>query len=142
MKPVYSWSGKTILIVEDDDTSFIYVSETLKFFNPIVTRCKSGLVAFFQCMNYPAPDMVIMDIKLLEMSGYDSTRLIKKFQPGIPILVLTACAMQDEKLKCFSAGCDFYLTKPVLPQDLISAVGNILNHLKPNATTEYVAPFR
>lgn len=142
MKPAYNWSGKTILIVEDDDTSFIYVSETLKCFNPNVTRCKSGLVAFFQCMNYPMPDMVIMDIKLLEMSGYDSIRLIKKFQPGIPILALTACAMQDEKQKCFSSGCDFYLTKPVLPQNLIITVGNILNHPKPNAAAEDVASFR
>lgn len=142
MKPAYNWSGKTILMVEDDDTSFIYVSETIKSFNPIVTRCKSGLVAFFNCMNYPMPDMVIMDIRLPEMSGYDSSRLIKKFRPGIRILALTACAMQDEKRRCLVSGCDFYLTKPVLPLDLINTIENILNHPKIDMANEFVQSYR
>ena len=128
MKTSYNWSGKTILIVEDDDPSFIYVSEIIKTFHPIIVRCKSGLVAFFQCMNYPFPDLVLMDIKLPEMSGYDSTRLIKKYQPNIPIIALTACAMQEEKQKCFLAGCDEYLTKPIFPKDLIYAIGCYLSN--------------
>jgi FOG: CheY-like receiver len=127
MKPSYSWQEKNILIVEDDDLSFIYVSEALKSFAPNITRCKSGLVAFFHCMSYPAPDLVLMDIKLPEMSGYDSTRLIKKFQPGIPVLALTACAMQDERNKCIMAGCDLYLPKPVMPHNLINAIASFLN---------------
>ena len=132
MKAIYNWSGKNILIVEDDDPSFIYVSEIIKGFNPKVMRCKSGLMAFFQCMNYPFPDLVIMDIKLPEMSGYDSTRLIKKFQPKIPIIALTACAMQDEKQKCLLAGCDYYLSKPIFPQNLINTIGMYLSKIPIN----------
>lgn len=128
MKDQYNWKGKNILIVEDDDPSYIYVSEIIKGYGPKVFRCKSGLVAFFQCMNYPFPDLVIMDIKLPEMSGYDSTRLIKKYQPNIPIIVLTACAMQDEKQKCFLSGCDDYLTKPIFPKNLVSTLDMHLNN--------------
>jgi CheY-like chemotaxis protein len=128
MKNGNNWSGKNILIVEDDDPGYIYVSEIIKGFGPKINRCKSGLVAFFQCMSYPFPDLVIMDIKLPEMSGYDSTRLIKKYQPHIPIIALTACAMQEEKQKCFLVGCDDYLTKPIFPKDLINAIGMHLNN--------------
>lgn len=128
MKDAYNWSERTILIVEDDDPSFIYASEILKVFHPKIKRCKSGLVAFFQCMDYPIPDLVIMDIKLPEMSGYDSTRLIKKYRPGIPIIALTACAMQVEKQRCMVAGCDYYLTKPIFPKDLVSIIDLYLNN--------------
>lgn len=130
MKSANNWKGKNILIVEDDDPSFIYVSEIIKVYQPSVKRCKSGLTAFFQCMSFPFPDLVVMDIKLPEMSGYDATRLIKKYQPAIPIVALTACAMQDEKQKCFLAGCDFYLTKPIFPHDLINVIGNYMHRSK------------
>jgi two-component system, cell cycle response regulator DivK len=128
MEREYNWKGKNILIVEDDNTSFIYVSETLKIFNPAITRCQSGLAAFFQCMAHPAPDLVIMDIKLPELSGYDATKLIKKFQPHIPIVALTACAMTDERQKGLKAGCDYYTTKPILPTELIDIVDIYLGH--------------
>ena len=129
MKPLLNWEGKTILIVEDDEPSFIYVSEIIKSYKPKIKRCRSGLVAFFHCMSYPFPDLVIMDIKLPEMSGYDATRLIKKYQPNIPIVALTACAMQEEKKKCLMAGCDFYLAKPIFPSILISTLDGFFNPL-------------
>lgn len=129
MVPKYNWEDKNILIVEDDNASFIYVSETLKVFRPNITRCLSGLTAFYRCMDYPAPDLVIMDIKLPELNGYDSTRLIKKFQPQIPIIALTACAMTDERQRGLNAGCDYYVTKPVLPETLIDIVGYYLGQL-------------
>ena len=126
MKLAHNWKGKNILIVEDDDPSYIYVSEILKSYYPTLKRCKSGLEAFFECMNFPFPDLVIMDIKLYEMNGYDSTRLIKKYHSEIPIIALTACAMEEEKLKCDKAGCDFYLAKPTIPKRLIDAIGSYL----------------
>lgn len=128
MKKLYNWSEKTILIVEDDDPSYIYVSEIIKGFNPAILRCKSGLTAFFQCMSHPFPDIVIMDMKLPEMSGYDATRLIKKYQPQLPIIALTACAMKEEKQRCLLSGCNEYLTKPIFPRDFIETLGSYLNN--------------
>ncbi len=127
MKALFDWKSITILIVEDDDSSFIYVSESLKPYGPEIIRCKSGLVAFFRCMKYPRPDLVIMDIKLPEMGGYDATRLIKKYQSKIPVIAFTACAMQEEKQQCLSSGCDAYLAKPVLPHDLLDTVNIYLS---------------
>lgn len=77
-------------------------------------------------MGFPVPDLVIMDIRLPELSGYDSTRLIKKFRPDIPIIALTACAMVEEKQKGLKAGCDFYITKPIMPDVLIDTVNAYL----------------
>ena len=135
MKSLFSWKGKTILIVEDDNNSFIYLSEILKRAEPNILRAKSGLSAFFHCINYPRPDIVLMDIKLPEMSGYDSTRLIKKYQPGIPIIALTACAMLDEKQQCLTAGCDAYMSKPALPAEVLHLINSFLtltNAQEPN----------
>lgn len=122
----YDWSGKRILIVEDDHANFIYVSETLKIFQPLISRCNSGLDAFFCCMAHPFPDLVIMDIKLPELNGYDSTRLIKKYHPDIPVVVLSACAMAHEKQRGIRSGCDCYITKPIMPDELISVVNKHL----------------
>jgi CheY-like chemotaxis protein len=67
-----------------------------------------------------------MDIKLPELSGYDAIRLIKKYQPEIPIIALTACAMIEQKRQCYDAGCDVYLTKPILPMDLLININQFM----------------
>jgi hypothetical protein len=126
MKPKFNWNGKTVLIVEDDDSSFLYVAELIRSFNCKTLRSKSGLDSFFQSMNFPIPDLIIMDIKLPELSGYDAIRLIKKYQPEIPIIALTACAMIEQKRQCYDAGCDVYLTKPILPMDLLININQFM----------------
>lgn len=126
MKPNYNWNGKTVLIVEDDDSSFLYAAELIRSYNCKTIRSKSGLDSFFQSMSFPIPDLIIMDIKLPELSGYDAIRLIKKYQPQIPIIALTACAMIEQKRQCYDAGCDAYLTKPILPIDLLININQFI----------------
>jgi CheY-like chemotaxis protein len=131
MKPKFNWNGKTVLIVEDDDSSFLYVAELIRSFNCKTLRSKSGLDSFFQSMTVPIPDLIIMDIKLPELSGYDAIRLIKKYQPEIPIIALTACAMIEQKRQCYDAGCDVYLTKPILPMDLLININQFMGETIP-----------
>jgi CheY-like chemotaxis protein len=126
----FNWKEKIILIVEDDDSSFLYVAELLKPVQCMIIRAKSGLDSFFQSMNSPVPDLIIMDIKLPEMSGYDAIRLIKKYQANIPIIALTACAMLSQKQQCIDAGCDAYLSKPILPKDLLMNINHFIGDKK------------
>lgn len=125
------WNHKTILIVEDDDSSYIYISELIRSYQCNIHRSKSGLDAFFQSMTSPFPDLILMDIKLPELSGYDAIRLIKKYQPHIPIIALTACAMNDQKKKCYDSGCDIFLAKPILPKELLINIDHYLGIHKP-----------
>jgi len=126
MKPNFDWKNKTVLIVEDDDSSFLYVAELVRPYKCTTIRSKSGLDSFFQSMCSPIPDLILMDIKLPELNGYDAIRLIKKYQSKIPIIALTACAMIGQKEMCFAAGCDVYLTKPILPNNLLININHFI----------------
>ena len=126
MKYNYNWAGKKILIVEDDQSSYVYMSELFKHYNAGISRNINGLDAFFFCMNHN-PDVVIMDLLIQGLNGYDATTLIKKFNPSIPVIVVTACAMKEERLKSREAGCDIFLTKPILPADILPVVDHFLS---------------
>lgn len=117
----YNWSGKKILIVEDDLSGYIYMSELLKSYNAGVSRNINGLDAFFSCMNF-CPDIVLMDMILQGLNGFEATRLIKKYKPQLPVIAVTACAMKEDRLKCLNAGCDAYVTKPVMPAEILPLV--------------------
>jgi CheY-like chemotaxis protein len=74
--------------------------------------------------------LILMDINLPLMNGYDATRKIKKLQPEINIIAQTAYAMQGEKHKCIQAGCDNYISKPVKTDKLFSLMAKYLSEKK------------
>lgn len=124
---ISNWEGRKILVVEDDDTNFLYISALLKKTKVQLIRSKDGLDAFFLCMTAP-PDAVIMDIRLPIMNGFESIRLIKKYEPTIPIVTLTASAMNEDRMNALEAGCDAFVTKPILPDELIGVIEYFLSH--------------
>lgn len=75
---------------------------------------------------HPEIDIVLMDIKMPVMNGYDATRLIKQMRPGLPVIVQTAFTSADERQKAGSAGCDAYITKPVKKNELLELIGALL----------------
>jgi CheY-like chemotaxis protein len=68
-----------------------------------------------------------MDIKMPEMDGYETTRKIREFNKTVIIIAQTAYAMTGDKQKALQAGCDDYITKPILKEDLLTLVQS---HLK------------
>lgn len=124
-----NWEGRKILVVEDDDTNFLYISALFKKKKVQIVRSKDGLDAFFLCMTAP-PDIVIMDIRLPIMNGFESIRLMKKYEPTIPIITLTASAMDEDRTNAIDAGCDAFVTKPILPDELIGVIEYFLSHPK------------
>lgn len=124
-----NWEGRKILVVEDDDTNFLYISALFKRKKVQIIRSMDGLDAFFLCMTTP-PDIVLMDIRLPIMNGFESIRLIKKYEPTIPIITLTASAMNEDRTNALEAGCDAFVTKPILPDELIGVIENFLSHPK------------
>lgn len=102
---------KTILIVEDIELNIDLLTQLLEDeYNVLVARDGAQGVAFTEQYK---PDLVLMDISLPIMDGYEATRNIRKTFRSLPIIGLSAHAMQGDAAKAIEAGCTDYLTKPV-----------------------------
>jgi two-component system, cell cycle response regulator DivK len=121
----FDWSGKTILIAEDDSFSFLYLKEILSNTGVKLVHAENGLRAFSECLKNTDISVVLMDIKMPVVNGLECTRLIKKYKPHIKVIAQTAFAMADDKHKCINAGCDDYIAKPINPSELISKLTRI-----------------
>jgi len=108
-----NYSGKTILIAEDEQSNFDFLRILLTRMNIRVLWAKDGLEAVDLCETDPAINLVLMDIKMPRLNGYDATRQIKIKRPHLPIIAQTAYAMAADQLEAEKAGCDGYLSKPI-----------------------------
>jgi CheY-like chemotaxis protein len=107
---------KTILIVEDIELNIDLLSQILEEqYDVLIARDGAQGVALTQ---QNKPDLVLMDISLPVMDGYEATRNIRLRFPSLPIIGLSAHAMQGDDEKAKAAGCTDYLTKPV-DEDLL-----------------------
>ena len=130
----FNWSDKTVLIAEDDQFSFMYLKEVLNVTKINIIHAENGLRAFSECLKNPEISAVLMDIKMPVVNGLESTRLIKKYKPEITIIAQTAFAMPDDKERCINAGCDDYLTKPVIPEELFTKLIQVFNNIEYKVT--------
>ncbi len=107
-------SEKTILIVEDNDLNLKLFTDLLEVHGYKVISSQDG----GQAKNVAAeekPDLILMDIQLPNISGIDVIKSIKEdaYLKEIPIIAVTAFAMQDDEEKIMAAGCESYLSKPI-----------------------------
>ncbi|MFW5657159.1 MAG: response regulator [Bacteroidota bacterium] len=114
-------SALRILIVEDDRLNYIYLKEVLTPFNPDIVWVKNGEDAIEKVMG-GSFDLVLMDIQLPRMSGYDATRKLRESGVKIPIIAQTANAMVDDVERCYEVGCTDYLSKPIQREDLLMKI--------------------
>lgn len=122
-----NWSQFTILITEDDTMSFRYLEVVLKNQTNInILRAENGMQAIEMVRTHPEIDLILMDIQLPLMNGYDAIREIKKFS-RVPIIAQTANTLNDDKNKCLHAGCCDYIAKPVNIDTLLNVIGKTLN---------------
>lgn len=107
---------KTVLIVEDIELNIDLLQQILEEdYEVLVARDGAEGVAMAERCK---PDLVLMDISLPVMDGYEAARAIRKTSPAIPIIGLSAHAMQGDAEKALAAGCIDYMTKP-LDEDLL-----------------------
>ena len=121
-KKQYDWTNKKILIAEDDKFSFKFLEGFLKQTNVNVLHAENGKLAVDLCNTNLDIDLVLMDIQMPEMNGYEATNLIKQTRKQLPVIAQTANAIIEEREKCFEAGCDDFVTKPVNIQELYSKI--------------------
>ena len=112
----------TILIAENDNTSFMYYNEVLSNLGCEIIWAQDGQKAVNIFKERNDINLVIMDIEMPILNGYQATAIIKEISPNIPVLILTAYAMKSVKETATKMHCDAFLTKPIRPKDLINAV--------------------
>lgn len=116
------FNGRQILVVDDDMRNVFALSKVLKEKGMEVTKADNGLKALEALEKNPDFDMVLMDIMMPEMDGYEAMQKIReqgKFN-NLPIIALTAKAMRDDRQKCLDAGANDYISKPVDISRLLS----------------------
>jgi len=114
--------AKKILLVDDDMRNLFALSKILKERGMEIIKAENGKNAFEMLEKHPDINMVLMDIMMPEMDGYEAMKRIRsqvKFK-NLPVIALTAKAMKDDKQKCIDAGANDYITKPIEVERLLS----------------------
>jgi PAS domain S-box-containing protein len=107
-----------VLIVEDDAISKLLITIAVKPYSKEIMKVSTGFEAIDACRNIPDIDLVMMDINMPEMGGYEATKLIREFNKDLIIIAQTANGMQSDRDNAIAAGCTDYISKPINITDL------------------------
>ena len=116
------FAGKNVLIVDDDVRNIFSLTSVLESHGMNVAFSENGRDALARLDSGPDVDLVLMDVMMPEMDGYETTRAIRqdpRFR-SLPIIALTAKAMADDRQACLDAGASDYLAKPINVAMLLS----------------------
>jgi len=120
-------SENTILIAEDDDTSYLYLIKILGENKRLkIIRACTGEEAVQICKDNPKISLILMDIKMPVLDGYKATRQIKKIRKNIPVIAQTAYALPEDREKAMASGCAEYISKPINKESLIELLNKYL----------------
>jgi CheY-like chemotaxis protein len=111
-----------ILIVEDDDGSSKFLNLAVRQISKKTLIVENGHEAIEACHNNPDIDLVLMDIQMPEMDGYEATRQIRQFNTDVIIVAQTAFALSGDNEKAIAAGCNDYVAKPIQKDQIIALV--------------------
>ncbi|GAB4314652.1 MAG: hybrid sensor histidine kinase/response regulator transcription factor [Bacteroidales bacterium] len=131
----FTLSGKKILVVEDEPTNFRLIEGILAPLKAELIHANNGFDAVDTAESLKNElDLILMDIKIPGINGYEATRKIRNMKVTVPIIAQTACAMSSERQKCLEAGCDDYISKPFGKDDLLRVISRNLKK-EPNPKT-------
>jgi CheY-like chemotaxis protein len=116
--------GKKVLVVDDDVRNIFALTSLLEDHNLNVVHAENGRTGIELLKKTPDVDLVLMDIMMPEMDGYETMKAIRELPQfrSLPIVALTAKAMKGDRAKCIEAGASDYVTKPVDLEQLFSVL--------------------
>ena len=123
----YDFKNKTVLIVEDDESNYLFLKKTLEKKKIKTLHATNGEQAIEICHLQKEIDLVLMDIQLPVLNGLEATIAIRLFNKNIPIIAQTAYAMLEDRDKCLDVGCNDFITKPIEYVELYDKMNNLLN---------------
>jgi CheY-like chemotaxis protein len=120
-----NWENKTILIAEDEDANYYLLQEYLEPTGISIHRAINGLevLNFIKDNN---PDIILLDIKMPIMSGFEVAKRIRSSNNNVPIIAQTAYSMMGDKEIIISVGCNDYISKPIEEEVLIDKIKQYL----------------
>ncbi len=119
-----------ILVAEDDFINYMYIETLLLQIlgsNIVIHHAVNGKEAIEICESNSDLDLILMDIKMPVLNGYEAISSIKQFSPKIPIIAQTAYSSDDDKKKAEDAGCDSFIAKPIYPDELEVKIHKLLH---------------
>ena len=111
-----------LLIVEDDEPSELLIRTALGGYCKEILIAKTGFEALEICQMHSDLDLVLMDIKIPEMDGFETTRQVRLFNKELVIIAQTAYGLTGDRDKAIAAGCDDYLPKPIRKRQLLTLI--------------------
>ena len=131
-------TGISILVAEDEPVNRALLEDNLLEDGAQVTMVCNGRQAVerIQADGADAYDLVLMDLQMPEMDGYEATRRIKALADGLPIIAQTAHAFDEERERCLAAGMVGHITKPINPDELVDVIRRHARR-RPKAASDY-----
>lgn len=123
----YNWKEKVILVAEDVTTNFLLIKTALKKTGVTLIWAKNGEEAVEECKKDQKIDLVLMDVRMPVMSGFEATPVIRKIRPDIPVIAQTSYAMDGDREKSIEAGCTDYIAKPFNIKDFIDLIAKYIS---------------
>lgn len=121
-----NFSRKRILVVEDMESNYMLLESFLTKIGIKYERALNGNEAVEKTLSSEF-DLILMDVKMPVMGGYEAVKIIKKEKPHVPIIAVTAHAFGDDKQKAINSGCDDYLAKPIDYNSLLQKISKYLS---------------
>jgi PAS domain S-box-containing protein len=116
----------TILIAEDDVNSLMFLRTLLELDGLKILEAANGQEAVESVKDHPEISLVLIDMKMPIMNGFEATRLIKQIRPKLPVIAQTAYAFAKDQDEALQAGCDDYISKPIKKQALMDKIHKLL----------------
>jgi len=119
---------KTILVAEDEWSNFMLVEAILNADNIKIIHALNGAEAIDEFRKNPNIDIILMDLKMPGINGYEATKTIKSENPDLPIIAVTAYALSGDREEALQAGCNDYISKPIKKQALLEKIAKYLSN--------------
>ena len=126
MEPCPNWSDKIILVVEDDEINRFFFKSALRKTAAQLIYAHNGIEAIEQTMKNDKIDLILMDIRMPLMNGFEATKEIRKQNKELPIIVQSAYTLSQEKEQAYDAGCNDFISKPINIKKLLELIQQYL----------------
>jgi CheY-like chemotaxis protein len=115
-------TGLKLLVADDDEMSVLLIKNILKKACREVLIARTGIEAIELFEKNPDVDLVMMDMKMPKLNGYEATRQIRAINQNVVIIAQTSFALSGDREQALAAGCNDYLSKPIVPTQLLQMV--------------------